>query len=427
MKEGNNLVKVCDAIMGSGKTSATITYINEHPEKKFIYITPYLDEAERIKQACPKADFVEPNSKDPKYSFSKTNHTAELVREGRNIASTHQCLMYYTPEMFQDIQDRGYTVIIDEEVSVLDEEPSVHYSDIEVAVRAGLVEERLPGEYFITEAGKAYQGGLFTPILKRLRARSVVCLGSGKRKDVFYWRFSHEMFKVVDDVIVLTYLFEHSEMEAFFKVYGIEYRAIGISKDESGAYRFCDHKDYIPAYVAKLDKMLLIENHDKINEVGRSPHALSMNWYNTKPEEVDQLRKNIYNYFKNRMSHYPVESRMCGTFKKYWGKIRGKGYWNSDVVFSQKATNAYSDKEVLVYPVNLFANGKLITFYANLGHPFDNNRWALSTMLQWIWRSAIRNGKPVWLYLPSRRMRTLLYKWIEDTQKEYFERYGKEE
>ena len=74
------MVKVCDAIMGSGKTSATITYINEHPEKKFIYITPYLDEAERIRQACPQAEFVEPNNKDPKYSFSKTNHTAELVR-----------------------------------------------------------------------------------------------------------------------------------------------------------------------------------------------------------------------------------------------------------------------------------------------------------------------------------------------------------
>ena len=426
MKEDNNLVKVCDAIMGSGKTSATITYINEHPEKKFIYITPYLDEAERIKQACPQADFVEPNNKDPKYAFSKTNHTAELVREGRNIASTHQCLMYYTPEMFQDIQDQGYTIVIDEEVSVLDEEPSLHFSDIQIAVETGFAEECSPNEYCITERGMAYQGGLFTPILKRLRARSMVCLGTEKHKLVYYWRFSHEMFKIVDEVIVLTYLFERSEMEAFFKAYDIEYTVIGVSKDDRG-YRFCDHKDYIPAYVANLDKMLLVDDSDKINAIGKRRTALSMSWYNTKPDEVDQLRKNIYNYFKHRMSSYSVESRMCGTFKKHWGKIRGKGYWNSDVVFSQKATNAYSNKEVLAYPVNLFANGNLVTFYSNLGYPFDNDRWALSTMLQWIWRSAIRNGKPVCLYLPSLRMRTLLYKWIEDTQKEYFERYGKEE
>ncbi len=33
-------IKVCDAIMGSGKSSAAISYMNEHPNQKFIYITP---------------------------------------------------------------------------------------------------------------------------------------------------------------------------------------------------------------------------------------------------------------------------------------------------------------------------------------------------------------------------------------------------
>ena len=42
-------VKVCDAIMGTGKTEAAITYMNEHRGKKFIYITPYLGESNRIK------------------------------------------------------------------------------------------------------------------------------------------------------------------------------------------------------------------------------------------------------------------------------------------------------------------------------------------------------------------------------------------
>lgn len=37
------MIKVCDAIMGSGKSSAAINYMNEHPDKKFIYITPYLN------------------------------------------------------------------------------------------------------------------------------------------------------------------------------------------------------------------------------------------------------------------------------------------------------------------------------------------------------------------------------------------------
>lgn len=42
-------VTVVDSIMGSGKTSWAIQYINESPmATKFIFITPYLTEIERI-------------------------------------------------------------------------------------------------------------------------------------------------------------------------------------------------------------------------------------------------------------------------------------------------------------------------------------------------------------------------------------------
>ena len=49
--------------MGTGKTEAAITYMNEHKEKKSIYITPYLAESNRIKEGCPELHFVEPSNK----------------------------------------------------------------------------------------------------------------------------------------------------------------------------------------------------------------------------------------------------------------------------------------------------------------------------------------------------------------------------
>ena len=69
------MVKVCDAIMGTGKSSAAITYMNDHPEKKFIYITPYLEEATRIATSCSRLHFIPSprrkrssmGSKDPAY------------------------------------------------------------------------------------------------------------------------------------------------------------------------------------------------------------------------------------------------------------------------------------------------------------------------------------------------------------------------
>ena len=34
--------------------------------------------------------------------------------------------------------------------------------------------------------------------------------------------------------------------------------------------------------------------------------------------------------------------------------------------------------------------------------------YALTELIQWVWRSRVRNGHPITLYLPSPRMRTLL-------------------
>ena len=39
---------------------------------------------------------------------------------------------------------------------------------------------------------------------------------------------------------------------------------------------------------------------------------------------------------------------------------------------------------------------------------------ALGALLQWAWRSQIRNGKPIDIYIPSERMRELLNNWIQD-------------
>lgn len=420
------MVNVCDAIMGSGKTSATITYINEHPEERFIYFTPYLEEADRIMGACPEADFATPSNTNPRFGFSKTTHTAELVRQRRNIATTHQALMNYTPEMYDELKEAGYTVIIDETLAVLNEDATVNRYDVDLLLRAGCIEETGPREYSITDLGREYKDGALFGLMKKLASRSMVVTGSETTMQSYYWEFSPLLFSSAKAVFVLTYLFNGSEMNLFFNINGIEYRNIGIDHPDQNTYRFCDHPNYIPEYVAQLSKMIAIESSSKMNEVGRRKTALSMNWYQAHPDEVEQLRKNIYNFFRNKHRGSPVATRMCGTFKTHWGKIRAQGYWNSNTAFSMRSTNEYASKTVLAYPVNIYANAGIVRFYQSLGQEFDNDNYALSIMIQWIWRSAIRNGQPISLYLPSRRMRELLYKWMKDTQKEYKERYGKE-
>lgn len=412
------MVKVCDAIMGSGKTSATISYINAHPEKRFIYITPYLPEAARIKEGCPDADFVEPSDKIPQFGFSKSNHTLALIGQGRNIASTHSALAYYTDETIASLKEQDYTVIIDEALTIFQNDDSVSAADIQVATEAGYITEVSPGEYAITEKAKDYRGGKFSHIFRIMMSRNLMCLKSGRGISVCYWVFTKKLFETLDDVFVLTYLFDRSEMQMFFHINGIEYSNIGISRTHDGGYVFADHPDYVPEYVSHLDELISIESSERMNEIGWDKNALSMSWYKSDRDgSLDQLRKNLYNYFRARAKSDSVSERMCGTYKKYWGVIRSKGYWNSNVPFSQKSSNEFRERTVLAYPVNLFANGDIVRFYFDHGEKFDQDHYALSIMLQWIWRSAIRDGKPIRIYVPSRRMRMLLIGWIENVSR----------
>ena len=54
-------INVVDAIMGAGKSTAAINYINASDDsKRFIYITPYRDEVDRIVEACKDKKFKQP-------------------------------------------------------------------------------------------------------------------------------------------------------------------------------------------------------------------------------------------------------------------------------------------------------------------------------------------------------------------------------
>ena len=42
-------MKIIDMSMGTGKTIGLINYMNSNPENKYMFITPFLDEVQRIK------------------------------------------------------------------------------------------------------------------------------------------------------------------------------------------------------------------------------------------------------------------------------------------------------------------------------------------------------------------------------------------
>ena len=104
------IVKVCDTIMGAGKTESAITLMNQDKESRYVFITPYLDEVERIKRSCSGRKFKDPQSKGK----GKLENLHYLLSMRDNIASTHALFESYNDETISLIQDGGYKLILDE-------------------------------------------------------------------------------------------------------------------------------------------------------------------------------------------------------------------------------------------------------------------------------------------------------------------------
>ena len=399
--------------MGTGKSSAAIAYINDHPDDKFIYITPYLDEAARIKKGCPNANFIEPSNKMKKFEFKKSLHTADLIQKGKNIATTHQSFKNYTSETLQTIRDQGYTLIIDENVDVLDTF-EMHPGDLQMAVDAGYITET-NGVYSVSKAD--YTGRALRELFCLLKSRELIRMTDGDGNMLFYWALPPELLTSFKDVFILTYLFDGQSLHHFMKIYDIPYERIGIERTKEGGYRFGEYPGYTPDYVYRLKDMLHILDRERINDVGNDYYALSMSWFEKNEKDVEQLKRNVYNCFNNIWGDIPADRRLWGSYNGEFSKIKGKGYAKAFLTFNAKATNAYKNRECLVYIANLFMNVNEKKFYHMHGIEVDEDAYALSIMVQWIWRSAIRDGKEVYLYIPSKRMRTLLINWIEETSK----------
>lgn len=406
-------VRVADAIMGTGKSSAAITYMNEHPEKKFIYITPYLTEAARIKESCPKLRFIEPSNKLSEYKFKKILHTEALIEKGRNITTTHQAFKNYSQRILDIIKEKKYTLIIDENVDILDVS-DVHPADLQIAIEAGYVQENNE-VYSLTS--KEYKGKALQEFFGFMKNRELVRIDGKGGETFFYWTLPPTFLEAFEDVFVLTYLFKGQSLHHMLTMYKIPYEYIGIEYSNENGYRFSEDSMYIPDYVRNLKNMIHILDKDKLNEVGEDYYALSMNWFKKRGDNVDKLRKNIVNCYNNIWREVPSDSRLCGAYNQEFSSIRGKGYSKAFLSFNTKATNLYKSKDHLVYAVNLFMGVNEKKFFEARGIEVDEDMYALSIMVQWIWRSAIRDGKEIYIYIPSKRMRNILIDWINKTVK----------
>lgn len=400
--------------MGSGKSSAAINYINDHPGKKFIYITPYLSEAERIQKSCPAHNFQQPRNDLRAYNNCKSEHFVALLDSGENIAATHSLFRAHRIGGVSSVRKYDYTLIIDESLNVTEK----------FTTMPNILSDALSLDYIrVGEDGRLEVGsrkntyGEISRIVDFVKKRhpSSDIYSEGKVKASIYWIYDPDFIKSFSEVFVLTYMFNAQDMRYFFDTSGISYEYIGV-KFENGKHEFGEYNEYIPPYVSEIKEKIHIYDH-KINDIGDKKTALSSAWFKRGGDEVDQVFRNITNLYTNILKPGQRHGLMIGVFSEQKNTENLRSMLRKCVPFNERATNKYKDKNILAYCVNIFMDVGTKLYYTSHGAKVDEDGYALSTMVQWIWRSAIREGHDIWLYVPSKRMRNLLTKWLDDVSK----------
>ena len=144
-------ISIVDDIMGSGKSTWAINYINANSDKKFLCIVPLLEECERYKERT-NIDIIDPESWG-----SKWKHFKYLVENEENIVTTHALIQKMDLDMLELLKSKDYILMIDECLDVLSPY-KISKDDVKIIFNEKLVSLDKDGFLVWNENGKSYRG-----------------------------------------------------------------------------------------------------------------------------------------------------------------------------------------------------------------------------------------------------------------------------
>lgn len=414
-------VLVVDAPPGAGKTEAMIDYINSNKDKdvRFIYVTPFLTEIKRIIESCPNKNFIEPNDKNG----SKKRNFLSLLKKNENIVCSHALFDNLDKDSFNVFKNKyNYVLIMDEVADVVKRFDGATYDEVETF----LLSKRCHVDTNTFQLVWDHKGGVYSGMNKLKEKAELNSLYIYPVATAF-WVFPYEIFKVFQKVFILTYKFTGQIQNAYYRFFGMNIKYIHINqiKNKKGCteYKFEDEIYESPQRfdVQEYKDLINICMDNRLNAIGieekfEKSKKLSSNWYKKQFEtkgngQLKLLGLNCVNYYRAQVNCNSLDF-MWTCFKDYKHIIQGHGMNKNFIPSNMRATNQYINKTTLAYLINCYVNPMLKKFFWQKGIYFNEDEYALSELLQWMFRSRIRKKEPINLYIPSQRMRELLMNWI---------------
>jgi len=444
-------ITVWDALMSSGKTNKIIDYMIDasktnslmsYDNDLFMYCSPYLDEAHRIAATVSEGEAQTPQlNDDGTYAYldepqaalkfkhpnnnnkdgSKLTGLMSLIDARHNVVSTHTLLNSLDPNTLEQCKD--YTLIIDEALIAYEADCTLNSKTVNRYLENGVLSLKEDGytlqfhrEHFANLDGKPadYDCTKDTEVEQFARDCDLGLLYKFNNKVIR--KFDADILSKFKKVVIMTYMFEGSMFSLLLKQSNVNYEL-----------------EYFGKTVESIRDLITINKDKKMNTIGDygttangaknlKKHALTSNHYKKDRVNNNKDSKALYNHLWNmwqQREKIAPERRLWTCFSDDKLAIsRGKGkvnrYGSKWIAFNTRATNNYAHTDHLAYLVNVFIDSNFIKASSADGIKLSQDHYALSTLLQWLFRSAVRNKQPIDLYIPSERMRNLLEQWLYD-------------
>ena len=418
--KGNNLIdnttenintRVVDAVMGSGKTNAIIEYINQatHPT---IIIVERQSEVDRLSSACP--NLVSLSDVSDETGISRAQALEDCTDTGLSIVSTHQLMRRWSNRFLLSVERFRYELIIDETLSGVLTQVGVKTSDLNQYLDSGHIQQ-LPSNEFKKVSLEKPLHSKYNSLESTINNKDCYLFDmysdeSDESKYALIEAPRSEMFEVFTKITVLTYLFEGSLLRSYFDLHNINYDKFSIVDgviDYYSARNGSAYKELIVIYQGKHNRF-----HCKR---GHSREGLSKTWSEKSPNQ-SKTAKALRNVFNSWSSLGCTSESFAYTFHKdyqervhtsYVGSSKSnrqyhninerKSMSNTDkrkVTFlpqTIRGTNDFSHKQFMAYLPNTFMNPVIQNFLREHDLVVNEETFALSQMIQWLWRGCIRN------------------------------------
>ena len=453
------MVTVIDAPCGVGKTHYIIEEMNANPDTSYLYIAPLreifdrLDGKDKYKGQGTNEVYFTPvnyttewNGETIVSDGTKLSSIKSAMESGTNIKSTHALFLSFDDECCELAQSRNYHLVIDEDlnaVTVLSESKdndgddnafsedgvSLSYGDICFLVNnhAVTIDKNNYGQViWIDNTAERHK---YEAAKRLIQTGAVSCINDS----FIVWQFPVKILQSFEDVTILTYRFNYSILKAYLDFWQVPYIHRSLERVGNGHILVPHSPEHDKGW--RYKGLIRILRDEKSNAIGKkSPTAkhtpLSWSWYKSSMDAAKRktLSDKTYNFFHNTLK-VDRDNVMWTTYKKWEDLIRsdykyrrtkkldehGNPTKEKQTTFVQcgcRATEHHDNCTALAYLINRYLNPGITNFLAQRDITINQDEWALSEMLQWIFRSAVRHDNPIDIYVPSFRMRSLLDGWL---------------